>query len=157
MTKFHFVVTILVATTAAAFAPSKTTTATRISFVAQRHHKQTLRQQAPPVPVLQPLWATLEEDATADKDKKAAKADSFIQESFADDSDAVVITKDSTLLGPAIPYADLTIGVLKEVFDGENRVSQTPDSVRSLTKAGLNVVVEKGGTSIRVVVTVSLR
>lgn len=44
-----------------------------------------------------------------------------------------------------IPYSDLTIGVLKETFKGENRVSQTPDSVRTLTKAGFKVIVESKG------------
>jgi len=46
-----------------------------------------------------------------------------------------------------IPYSDLTIGVLKETFPGENRVSQTPDSVQGLVKAGFHVVVEAGGES----------
>ena len=44
-----------------------------------------------------------------------------------------------------IPYTDLTIGVLKESFPGENRVSQTPDAVASLVKAGFNVIVQAGG------------
>lgn len=51
----------------------------------------------------------------------------------------------SNLLGAAVPYSELTIGVLKETYKGENRVSQTPDSVRSLVKEGLTVVVEAGG------------
>lgn len=45
----------------------------------------------------------------------------------------------------AIPYEELTIGVLKETFNGEKRVSQSPDSVSSLIKAGFNVVVQAGG------------
>ncbi len=45
-----------------------------------------------------------------------------------------------------IPYSELTIGVLKETFPGENRVSQTPDSVKGLVNAGFTVVVEAGGT-----------
>jgi len=48
------------------------------------------------------------------------------------------------LLGDAVPYSELTIGVLKETFPGENRVSQTPDSIRSLTKAGFTVAIETG-------------
>jgi len=44
-----------------------------------------------------------------------------------------------------IPYEELTIGVLKETYPGENRVSQSPDSVASLVKAGLNVIVQSGG------------
>jgi hypothetical protein len=49
-----------------------------------------------------------------------------------------------------IPYEKLTIGVLKETFPGENRVSQTPDSIRSLVKEGLTIVVQAGGTYLLV-------
>lgn len=49
------------------------------------------------------------------------------------------------ILGKPIPYSELTIGVLKETFPGENRVSQTPDSIKSLVKEGFTVVVESGG------------
>ena len=45
----------------------------------------------------------------------------------------------------AIPYEELTIGVLKETFVGEKRVSQSPDSVSSLVKSGFNVAVQSGG------------
>jgi hypothetical protein len=48
--------------------------------------------------------------------------------------------------GQPIPYEKLTIGVIKETFPGENRISQTPDSIRSLVKEGFNVVVQAGGT-----------
>ena len=47
-----------------------------------------------------------------------------------------------------IPYSELTIGVLKESFPGENRVSQTPDAITSLVKAGFNVIVQAGGECI---------
>jgi hypothetical protein len=50
------------------------------------------------------------------------------------------------ILGQPIPYSELTIGVLKETFKGENRVSQTPDSIRTLVKAGMTVLVQSGGT-----------
>ena len=53
----------------------------------------------------------------------------------------------SEIAHKAIPYSQLTIGVVKETYPGENRVSQSPDSVRSLVKAGFNVVVEQGGTA----------
>jgi hypothetical protein len=49
------------------------------------------------------------------------------------------------IFGKPIPYDDLTIGVMKETFDGENRVSQTPDSVKMLVKEGFHVVVQAGG------------
>jgi hypothetical protein len=51
----------------------------------------------------------------------------------------------SAFLGPAIPYTELTVGVLKEAYSGENRVSQSPDSVQKLVKAGIKVVVQSGG------------
>lgn len=49
-------------------------------------------------------------------------------------------------LGKAIPYEELTIGVMKETYPGENRVSQSPDSVAGLVKAGFRVMVQAGGT-----------
>ena len=51
----------------------------------------------------------------------------------------------SKILGEPIPYSKLTIGVTKETFQGENRVSLSPESVELLTKAGLQVVVQSGG------------
>mmetsp|Transcript_9527 Transcript_9527/g.13972 ORF Transcript_9527/g.13972 Transcript_9527/m.13972 type:complete len:1127 (-) Transcript_9527:228-3608(-) len=50
----------------------------------------------------------------------------------------------STFLGAGIPYSELTVGVLKETFAGENRVSQSPESVKMLVKAGFEVVVQSG-------------
>lgn len=48
-------------------------------------------------------------------------------------------------VGPSIPYSQLTIGVLKEIYTGENRVSLAPSNVKMLVDAGLKVVVETGG------------
>jgi NAD(P) transhydrogenase len=48
------------------------------------------------------------------------------------------------ILTEAIPYEELTIGVSKETFEGENRVSITPDNVEMLVKAGFEVVVQSG-------------
>lgn len=50
----------------------------------------------------------------------------------------------SKILGEKIPYADLTVGVLKESYPGENRVSIAPDSAKLLVNAGMSVVVETG-------------
>lgn len=58
-----------------------------------------------------------------------------------DSSDAAHLN----LLGPSIAYEKLTIGVLKEDFPGETRVSQSPNSVKTLVNAGFSVVVEEGG------------
>lgn len=43
------------------------------------------------------------------------------------------------------PYSQITVGVLKETYPGENRVSLAPDSVKMLVDAGMSVVVESGG------------
>ena len=53
------------------------------------------------------------------------------------------------LIGQPIPYEELTIGVLKEVTEGEARVSQTPETVANLVKKGFHVLVEAGGESIQ--------
>jgi hypothetical protein len=50
----------------------------------------------------------------------------------------------SKILSDPIPYSQLTIGVMKETFKGENRVSITPDSAETLVKAGFHVVVQSG-------------
>jgi len=42
------------------------------------------------------------------------------------------------------PYSELSIGVTKETFPGENRVSLTPESVSLLTNKGFNVLVAAG-------------
>ena len=47
-----------------------------------------------------------------------------------------------------IPYAELTVGVIKETAPLERRVAQSPDSVAMLTKAGFKVVVESGAGAL---------
>jgi hypothetical protein len=51
-------------------------------------------------------------------------------------------------VGPPVPYSGLTVGVLKETYPGENRVSLAPSNVRTLVDAGLKVVVESGGECV---------
>ncbi len=85
------------------------------------------------------IYATVE-----DEEKKGASAPTndaaFISDAFnKDDAEEAL-----TFFSP-IPYSELTIGIVKETFKGENRVSQTPDSVKGLVKAGFTVVVESGG------------
>ena len=43
-----------------------------------------------------------------------------------------------------VPYSSLTVGVIKETADLEQRCAQSPESVGSLTKAGFNVLVQSG-------------
>ena len=50
----------------------------------------------------------------------------------------------ANILSSPIPYSQLTIGVMKETFPGENRVSITPESASILIKEGFHVVVESG-------------
>jgi len=57
---------------------------------------------------------------------------------------AFELSSSKLLVDSPIPYSELTIGVTKETFKGENRVSLTPESVVLLTKAGFNVVVQSG-------------
>ena len=43
-----------------------------------------------------------------------------------------------------IPYDKLTIGVPKEIHEGERRVALSPEAVKKLTEQGFKVVVEAG-------------
>ena len=82
--------------------------------------------------------------AVSDDEQKVSEASSDpIADSFE-------LIPENHFLGKPIPYSDLTIGVVKETYLGENRVSLTPESVSLLTKAGLSVVVEIGGEFLSV-------
>jgi len=61
-----------------------------------------------------------------------------------DPSDDFTGKSPSKILGEKVPYSDLTVGVLKESYPGENRVSIAPDSAKMLVNAGMSVIVEKG-------------
>ncbi len=61
-----------------------------------------------------------------------------------DPSDDFTGQSPSKILREKVPYSDLTVGVLKETFQGENRVSIAPDSAKMLVNAGMSVVVETG-------------
>jgi len=75
--------------------------------------------------------------ATVEDDKRVA--DTLLQ-----DGDSLLSSSSSKAIFSPIPYSELTIGIVKETFEGENRVSQTPDSVKSLSKAGFTVIVQSG-------------
>lgn len=74
----------------------------------------------------------------------STKLYSAIADDKTDEIAASFVSSPNRILSGPIPYSDLTIGVMKETYPGENRVSQTPESVASLVKAGFNVVVETG-------------
>ena len=89
------------------------------------------------------LYSTLE---------KKPKSSSDVEDNFPNPEDVAALTTPSdeqpstkNILGSPIPYEALTIGILKESYPGENRVSVAPESVKLLIDAGLNVVVESGG------------
>ena len=90
------------------------------------------------------LYSTLEK-------KPKSSSDVEEEDNFPNPEDVAALTTPSdepstkNILGSPIPYEDLTIGILKESYPGENRVSVAPESVKLLVDAGLNVVVESGG------------
>ena len=91
------------------------------------------------------LYSTLEK-----KPKSSSDVDE--EDNFPNPEDVAALTtplsdelSTKNILGSPIPYKDLTIGILKESYPGENRVSVAPESVKLLIDAGLNVVVESGG------------
>ena len=91
------------------------------------------------------LYSTLEK-----KPKSSSDVDE--EDNFPNPEDVAALTtplsdelSTKNILGSPIPYEDLTIGILKESYPGENRVSVAPESVKLLIDAGLNVVVESGG------------
>ena len=93
------------------------------------------------------LYSTLE--------KKPKSSSDVEEEDFPNPEDVAALTtppsdelSTKNILGKPIPYEDLTIGILKESYPGENRVSVAPESVKLLIDAGLNVVVESGGEYI---------
>lgn len=110
-----------------AFSPLQTTARVPVVRVAQLQSK-TIR------------YATVPEQEEQVQEEPAAVTTNGLTES---DPTAAAFNKLTVYDG--IPYEDMTIGVLKEDMAGENRVSQTPDTVRNLVKAGFKVVVEKGG------------
>jgi len=83
------------------------------------------------------LFSTIE-SPNSDVSKSNTSDDDWISEQFETKSP-------HQILGTPIPYSDITIGVLKEDYQNENRVSVAPDSVKMLVDAGLNVVIESGG------------
>lgn len=80
-----------------------------------------------------PLFVVVSDDASAKE----------ISDALEDSSSAEVQKRN--LLGKPKKYSEITIGVMKETYPGENRVSQSPESVALLVKAGFDVVVESGG------------
>lgn len=87
---------------------------------------------------LTPLYSSVENEATE------TTAVTYSSSSF-DPADDFTGDAPSKILGKPIPYSDLTVGVLKETYPGEQRVSIAPESAKMLVDAGLSVIVESGG------------
>ncbi|KAJ3100789.1 hypothetical protein HDU96_010225 [Phlyctochytrium bullatum] len=49
---------------------------------------------------------------------------------------------------PGIPYGDLSVGVVREAFAGENRVALTPDNTKLLLKKGFKAVYVESGAGL---------
>ena len=81
-------------------------------------------------------------------DEQDSKAAEQQQEDYTAVLKQTFESQESKILGQPIPYGELTIGVMRETYKGENRVSLSPDAVGLLTKAGLDVVVESGGAFV---------
>lgn len=99
------------------------------------------------------LFSTVERpkeaDATSDADASDPEAEASDLLAALEEAGASLEGEEpaagGSLLGPGIPYGELTVGVLRESFPGENRVSVAPESVKSLVDAGFQVAVESGG------------
>lgn len=59
--------------------------------------------------------------------------------------DSAAGTKAADPEAPGVPYGQLSIGVPKETFDGEQRVAVTPDGVKTLLKKGFRAVTVESG------------
>jgi hypothetical protein len=116
----------LVLTGANAWAPLSATAALTSSLLAQQTQRRYYNSK-------RALYSTKDKEETTSTTDTTAAAFQEI--------------KGSKILGQPIPYSQLTLGVLKETYPGENRVSQTPDSIKTLVKAGMTVVVQSGGTN----------
>ena len=86
------------------------------------------------------LFSSVSDDKSlSSSEAKDLENDELISSAFED--------ANSKIEGEPIPYEKLTIGIMKETFPGENRVSITPESAERLVNAGFHVVVEVGGES----------
>eukprot|EP00979_Chaetoceros_neogracilis_P009732 scaffold2196_cov259-Chaetoceros_neogracile.AAC.7 len=85
------------------------------------------------------LYSSLSDDKSISKSSKGLDT-----QKTEDDIVAAFETPSSKILSHPIPYSQLTIGVTKETFKGENRVSVTPESAEMLIKAGFQIVVQTG-------------
>jgi hypothetical protein len=141
--------------TARTTSTATTTTTTHRFLYKTPNHNNGRRRRRPRIAV----FASVGENQIVDKHAPNEEQDKTCHQKSKDcggggDDNAALLssldppttTRNKIHAGVAIPYNELTIGVLKEKIEGETRVSQTPDSVATLIKAGFTVLVESGGT-----------
>ena len=86
------------------------------------------------------LYASVSEDKDQKTIDEEQKATASLLLSKAAEVEAALEAHEYLLDGHGIPYSELTVGVVKETYEGENRVAQSPESVKSLTLASFKVV-----------------
>ncbi len=77
------------------------------------------------------------------------------ERNFARPSDAAAEAKGPAVAAPGIPYSELTLGVPKESWDGERRVSLSPAALQGLLKAGFKGAIVESGAGVGARFTVS--
>jgi len=88
------------------------------------------------------IYATVEDEKQREK-ISSNRDDDSVADAFLEKG-GLSLSHSSKAIFPSIPYSELTIGIVTETFDGENRVSATPDSVTNLIKSGFTVIVQSG-------------
>jgi len=83
-----------------------------------------------------------DEETTTSTSRKQGEEE--IIASFEQLDSSISSSTSKNILTDPIPYEKLTIGVMKETFPGENRVSISPSSAETLIKAGFQIVVQSG-------------
>lgn len=105
--------------------------------------RQNFAAQVPSSRITTSIYATVEDEKQREK-ISSSRDDDSVADAFLEKGD-LPISHSSKTIFPSIPYSELTIGIVTETFDGENRVSATPDSVTNLIKSGFTVIVQSGG------------
>jgi len=104
--------------------------------------RQNFAAQVPSSRITTSIYATVEDEKQREK-ISSSRDDDSVADAFLEKGD-LPISHSSKTIFPSIPYSELTIGIVTETFDGENRVSATPDSVTNLIKSGFTVIVQSG-------------
>ena len=106
-----------------------------VATTRRRHHHRSSSSSSPLASSSTSLAASTLQDS-----------EDAVSAAFNSNNNGISSSSSSSSLGSIpTPYSQITVGVLKETYPGENRVSLAPDSVKMLVDAGMSVVVESGG------------